>query len=285
MLTAGVLDRLEQDDAWLRALRRDCRLESDGNRQVFDAGHGRCVLFVPMLGELNVLYVPQMRALASSGFREITYVPIVKTTGRLTVQDRVDELVSVLDALGLASCDLVAWSDTGAVAHRFAMQHSGRVHSTSFVVVPDRYRLPLMLRGLLKPLSSLPIEHFVPAALVRWVLGSYMGGPRVTAQVVRKFAKRIPRLCAVFKCSCLPCIEEHDATTSGEVPTSLVIVGTASKVVAAEQAEALRLALRSREKLVLIDGGEHLATYANSAEVTSAVLDFIGRTHQPRILT
>jgi len=268
-------ERLQSDERWMSDRSRIYEVAPGQTSNIVDVGTGVPTMFVPMLEELNVVYSPQMRAVSEAGRRAITYAPLLQTKRRLSVSDRVSELAAMADFLRLTTFDLVAWSDTAAVAHRFALQYPERVRSLTFVVVPDVYRLPTTLRLLLWPLVNLPIERLVPIELVAFILGCYMSGPLLDARTVRSVARRIPNLGAVLKWSCLPCIEEHRVAGTSSLPPVLVIAGRLSRVVTVQQAQSLHRATGSKEAIVIIDNGEHVATYSNHAEVTKALLGFL----------
>lgn len=251
------------------------RLPDGETRRVLDLGAGSPIVFVPMLPHLNVLYVPQLRRLSSRGARVITYDPVIRASDRLSVSDRSRELVQLVDALEIARCDLFAWSDTGAVACRFAVDWPNRCRSLILTVLPDRYELPLPLAVLTGLLSKLPVERWVPSWLVAQILGIYMSGPTVKAAWIREYARRIPKLCAVFKWSCLPNLREHFVPPQAIKLPALIISGDTDKVVPVMRAERLREALPGAHRLIVLKGGEHLITYANADDVNEAVLGFL----------
>jgi pimeloyl-ACP methyl ester carboxylesterase len=119
--TEGPLVSDEQLDADLAYVDEGLRHERIGTweTELFDAGQGDPVLFVPILGHVEVIYARQLRDF-SRDHRAITYRRPEATTAPATIGDRVREVRELLDHLGIERVHIVGRGEGAIVAAEFA---------------------------------------------------------------------------------------------------------------------------------------------------------------------
>lgn len=246
-----------------------------GSRQIklFDVGVGEPVVFLPMAAELNFLYVSQIKEFEVDR-RVISYEPNLSWGPKIRISDRAKEFISIIDALKLESVHIVAWSDVGAVAYYLAKHWPERCRSIVFIALADKYQFPQPLHFLLQIFSSLPIEDFIPTWVVAYILGKFMGGPRIKPNWIAQYATRFRQLPRVFKYSFLPNMLEHHPVAHEVSTPCIVICGDNDPVVSVRQAQQMANLLSSAGKAVIIPGGEHLLNYANATIVNQIIRDF-----------
>lgn len=241
--------------------------------KVLIQGEGDPIIFIPMITELNFLYVPQLEAF-SSAYRVILYEPHLSCDFHVGIIDRAKETIALMDALRLESAHIVSWSDAGAAAYQLAKTWPERCKSVIFLGLPDKYILKQPTGFLMKILGKLPIEKLVPSRLLAHFLARFMKGPQVRHSWVVQAAMEVPKLSRLFKHSCLPNMLEHNPS-AGEVKVpSVVISGDSDPVVSCEKAHRMARMLSENQNAVIIPEGEHLLGYVNSVEVNQAMHEF-----------
>ena len=106
---------------------------------IIDVGEGAPIVFVPILEHLEFVYARQVRC-PSRSHRVILYRRREERWRFVGLEERAEELRSVLDALGLQQVDLVGHGDAAMVLFEFAARYPQRCRS----LVPHRpgRRLP-----------------------------------------------------------------------------------------------------------------------------------------------
>src|SRR5579883_1026179 len=89
---------------------------------VIDIGQGAPLVFVPILEHLEFVYARQIRTLSQSR-RVILYRRQETRDKPVGLADRVAELRTVLDSLGLAQADLLGHGDAAMVLFEFALRY------------------------------------------------------------------------------------------------------------------------------------------------------------------
>ncbi len=263
---------VERDKARLSTCQVPNESSADGRTQVFRMGEGESVIFVPMLGELNFLFVPSMQLIAEK-FSAITYVPSVSAHNIVTPGERAAELARVIEDCTRSPVHLVSWSDTAAATCRLMETRPDLVRSASFVAVPDCYRFPFPINLGLWLLYRLPLEKLPIKRLLLRNLGELMGGKSMPSAWVQKQAADIDSIVKVFKLSCLPCIVEHKSPDTTARKPALVIGGDDDKVTSPAQSERFAKAIGA--EFIFLEGGDHFPTYTNPVTVSCVIKDFI----------
>jgi len=143
--------------------------------------------------------------------------------------ERVEELCKVLDALEIASADFVGHGDAAMVLFEFALRYPERCRSLVIVAQGADYRIaPHPFIWLLHELFLLlPIEHLVPASLLRRIVIRYITHtePQSLPQKTIPWLTELPRVfieeqfskialwSAVYRYSVLPIIHHFDIRT------------------------------------------------------------------------
>jgi pimeloyl-ACP methyl ester carboxylesterase len=189
---------------------------------VIDLGAGDPLVFVPIHEHLEFVYARQFRAFCTSR-RVILY-------RRHESRSQFVSLGSVLDALGIASADLVAHGDGAMVLAEFALRYPSRCRSLAMVGLAADYRIaPHPFIWILHELFlRLPIERLVPAVLLRTIIMRYITYNRgdepgaaaaastyprlkeIPRELIEQQFRKIERWPALYRYSVLPVIHSFD---------------------------------------------------------------------------
>lgn len=242
--------------------------------KVTKIGDGPAIFFVPMLEELNFLYVPVMESL-STHFSAYTYAPRLSPNGFTTPDIRGAELANVIRAVGCQSVHLIAWSDCATGLCRLLDHHPELAKSASFIAVPDHFRFPFPINLGLSLLYNLPIERLPIRRLLLHGLGALMGGASIPPSWVKDQASHIGQLVKTFKFACLPSIRAHSPLQGEASCPSLVIGGDLDKVSSLAQSE--RFASAMGAQFTALAGGDHFPTYTSPKEVSAVLSNFLSK--------
>jgi 3-oxoadipate enol-lactonase len=267
---------LEQANADQNAIEQRMRavtLEDKSVVRVLDGGQGEAIIFLPMITELNFVYARQLDEFEID-HRIILYEPRLSRQSHFGIAARANEVLTLMNALGLESAHIVAWSDTGSAAYYLARHWPKRCRSVVFMGLADRYKFPQPLHFLTNMLAILPVEALVPSWMLARILARYLGGPRVNPTWVARRAVKVPQLSRLFKNSILPNLIEH-RPTSGEIRdvACLVICGNNDALVSVDQARRMADLLPGAEAKI-IPGGEHFLGYVNAEAVNAIMREF-----------
>ena len=211
------------DVAYLESLWRRVPVGED-DMPIIDIGNGAPIVFVPILEHLEFVYSRQVRALSQSR-RVILYRRREARRRFAGFAERVEELRSVLDALGLQQVDLVGHGDAAMVLLEFAALYPQRCRSLVIVAQAADYQIaPHPFIWLLHELFlRLPIEHILPAWFLRRIVINYIVSSRpahdkhISATVMRlprhlieQQFEKIALWPSVYKYSVLPIIHSFD---------------------------------------------------------------------------
>ena len=267
----------EQGDADQRAVEQQMReitLKDQSKLRVLDSGQGEPILFLPMIKDMNFVYARQLEEFGVD-HRVILYEPRLSRTSHFGVADRAREAVDLMDALGIKSAHVVAWSDAGAGAYYMAKTWPERCRSVVFLGLADRYTFPQPVQFLTRVLAYLPLEGTIPNWLLARILSQNLAGPRLKREWVAERAAQVPQLGRLFKHSVLPQIIEHQPV-AGEVKDvpCLQICGDNDALVTVEQARRMASLPSNSREAVIIPEGEHFLGYVNYEAVNNAMREF-----------
>ena len=192
---------------------------------LIDLGVGDPLVFVPILEHLEFVYARQVRTFSQSR-RIILYRRHESRTRFVSLAERAEELRRVLDARQIASADFVGHGDAAMVLFEFALRYPERCRSLIIVAQGADYRItPHPLIWLLHEIFlRLPIEHLVPASLVRRMVIRYITHtelslpsenfiPNITelpGEFIEEQFRKIALWPAVYRYSVLPVIHHFD---------------------------------------------------------------------------
>src|SRR5579884_1773061 len=146
---------------------------------VIDIGAGEPLVFVPILEHLEFVYARQVRFFSQSR-RVILYRRREDRRRFVSLAERAEELLTVLDALGLQKVDLVGHGDAAMVLFEFALRHPQRCRSLTIIAQAADYQIsPHPFIWLLHELFlRLPVEYILPASFLRHIVIKYITARR-----------------------------------------------------------------------------------------------------------
>ncbi|QBS39066.1 hypothetical protein DMB37_02015 [Nocardia sp. CS682] len=145
-------------------------------------------------------------------------------------------------------------------------------------MLPDRYRLrPPPMQAITTLLYRSPLERVVPPAVVRLLLGHYLGGPGASPSLLRRRAKDVPQFPQLFKHSMLPMFFEHQPAPDELRCPALVLTGDRSRIVAVDEARRMAELIGPQAQFRLVPGGEHFLGYIAADQVDRELRDFYAR--------
>jgi 3-oxoadipate enol-lactonase len=172
--------------------------------------------------------------------------------------DHADDLVALLDALGVVSAHVVGASLGGLVALWLAVRHPDRVRGAVFAGAAARFGTPEVWRE-----RADAVRLGGTGAVVDLVLGRFFSERfrREEADVVARFADVLRRQSPEGYVG--TCLALRDADLRSEVSSirapSLVVVGDEDVSAPPSDAEALRAAIPGA-RLIVLEGAGHLCT-------------------------
>ncbi|GCF11163.1 alpha/beta fold hydrolase [Dictyobacter arantiisoli] len=192
---------------------------------LIDLGTGDPLVFVPILEHLEFVYARQIRTFSQSR-RVLLYRRHESRTRFISRAERVEELLKVCDARGIASADFVAHGDAAMVLFEFALRYPQRCRSLIIVAQGADYRIaPHPLIWLLhEAFLRLPIERLIPAIILRRMVMRYIThtGPQkrtsdtnhsltqLPAHLIEEQFRKIALWPAIYRYSVLPVIHSFD---------------------------------------------------------------------------
>jgi pimeloyl-ACP methyl ester carboxylesterase len=158
---------------------------------IIDIGAGAPIVFVPILEHFEFVYARQMRALSQSR-RVILYRRREDRQRFVGLAERAEELRSVLDALGLQQVDLAGHGDAAMVLLEFAARYPQLCRSLVIIAQAADYQIaPHPFIWLLHELyMRLPVEHIVPARLLRRIVINYIVASHPTPNAPERIVRR-----------------------------------------------------------------------------------------------
>ncbi|UUV35878.1 alpha/beta hydrolase [Amycolatopsis roodepoortensis] len=236
-------------------------------------GTGPTVVCLPMITELNFVYLPQVQAL-SDQYEFVIYEPRLSRTHRVSAADRARELRTVIDTVGAESAHLLAWSDAGSAAYLACRWWPERIRSAVFLGLADHYTFPQPIQMLTHALDRFPIEKAFPPPVLGRLISHYLGGSKIPPRWVYSETRRIPQLRQLFKYSVLPCFRDHQPDSEPFPVPALLIGGDKDALVTPAQMRNMARLLNPDREAVIVPGGEHILGYATPEPVNDAVRDF-----------
>lgn len=280
--TEGPLVSDEQVDADLAYVEGGLTRERIGSweTEVFDAGQGEPVLFVPILGHVEVIYARQLRDF-SRDHRAITYRRPEATAAPATIGDRVREVRELLDHLSIDRVHIVGRGEGAIVAAEFAAAHPERCRSLVMVGLGLRHKVPpvAVTRSLNWALLHLPIDgRLLTDEGWRKKVVKYLSGrdQRLTYDQLWRIYSRIPDFIRVCKYSVTPLVHYYDLrpkAASLRVPTLLLTTDEDPRATRADL-DALAAALPDCRGAHVIPQGGRFVNYVQGDEVNRLIREF-----------
>jgi pimeloyl-ACP methyl ester carboxylesterase len=268
---------LEYVDAGLRPLRF-----GGVETEVFDQGSGEPILFVPILGHVEVIYARQLRDFARD-HRVLTYRRPESTTRPVSIADRVREVGALLDELGLPAVHVVGRGEGAIVAAEFASAHPERAQSLVMIGLGLRHKVPptLLTNTLNWALLHLPIDgRLLTDDAWRTKVVKYLSGQdqRLTYDQLLRVYRRIPDFIKVCKYSVTPLVHYYDLRPKAarlHTPTLLVTTDEDQRATRADLEELAARLPDCRGVHVVPEGGRFV-NYVQGDEVNRLIREFYG---------
>jgi pimeloyl-ACP methyl ester carboxylesterase len=266
------------DEAFVLDNMRPATIEGWSTR-IFDAGTGEPIVFVPILGGLEVVYAKQLRELQNEN-RVILHERTESLHKRVPVGPRVEEVRRVLDHLGLERAHIVGLGEAGITTYNFGRQYPDRVRSLTVLCCGPLYRVkPYWLtKRIVEPaIDRLPVEHLLPDALIRrFVVKTTSGDGPLPAHLISHMVERVPNQMRVHKYSVAPIEHRHDMypwAHTLDVPVLLINRDDDKVAPVDEMRELAALLPQCFGYEVLRDGGRFV-TYTWADRVNELLRDF-----------
>ncbi|HEY7795274.1 MAG TPA: alpha/beta hydrolase [Gaiellaceae bacterium] len=280
--TSGPLVSDEQLDGDLAYVDEGLKHDRIGSweTEVFDAGEGEAVLFVPILGHVEVIYARQLRDF-SQDHRAITYRRPEATRAPATIADRVREVRELLDHLNVETAHVVGRGEGAIVASEFAVAHSDRCRSLVMIGLGLRHKVPPvpLTRALNWALLHLPIDgRLLTDEGWRKKVVKYLSGSdqRLTYDQLWRVYVRIPEFIRTCKYSVTPLVHYYDLRPKAgslRVPTLLITTDEDARATR-EDLEALAAALPDCRGVHVVPQGGRFVNYVQGDEVNRLIREF-----------
>jgi pimeloyl-ACP methyl ester carboxylesterase len=287
--TAGPLVSDEQLDADLAYVDEGLKHDRIGSweTEVFDAGEGEAVLFVPILGHVEVIYARQLRDFTRD-HRAITYRRPEATRAPATIADRVREVRELLDHLGVDRAHVVGRGEGAIVASEFAVAHPDRCRSLVMIGLGLRHKVPpvLVTRALNSALLHLPIDgRLLTDEGWRKKVVKYLSGKdqRLTYDQLWRVYIRIPEFIRTCKYSVTPLVHYYDLRPKAgslRVPTLLITTDEDARATR-EDLEELAAALPDCRGVHVVPQGGRFVNYVQGDEVNRLIRGFYSGVAEP----
>jgi pimeloyl-ACP methyl ester carboxylesterase len=282
--TEGPLVSDEQLDADLEYVDAGLHHERiDGwETELFDQGQGEPVLFIPILGHVEVIYARQLRDF-SRDHRAITYRRPEATSAPASIADRVREVGQLLDHLGIPAAHIVGRGEGAIVAAELASAHPDRCRSLVMIGLGLQHKVPPVpvTRALNWALLHLPIDgRLITDEGWRKKVVKYLSGKdqRLTHDQLMRVYKRIPDFIRVCKYSVTPLVHYYDLRPKASqlrTPTLLVTTDEDQRATRADL-EELAAALPDCRGVHVVPQGGRFVNYVQGDEVNRLIREFYG---------
>lgn len=266
---------LDYVDAGLRPLRVD-----GWSTEVFDRGAGEPVLYVPILGHIEVVYAGQLRDF-SRDHRAITYRRPEATSAPKTIADRVEEVRQLLDRLDIESAHIVGRGEGAVVASEFAYAYPARCRSLVMISLGMDHKVPpvAITNTLNWVLLHWPIEgRLLTDTSWRLKVVKYLSGKdqRLTYDQLMRVYERIPDFIKVCKYSVTPLVLYHDLRGKAQriVTPTLLITTDEDPRATREDLEELAAALPDCRGVHVLPHGGRFVNYIQSDRTNHLIREF-----------
>lgn len=248
--------------------------------EVFDQGWGEPILFIPILGHIEVIYAGQLRDF-SRDYRAITYRRPEATSAPKSIAERVTEVRQLLDRLEIDRAHIVGRGEGAVVASEFAYAHPGRCRSLVMISLGMDHKVPpvAVTNSLNWALLNLPIEgRLLTDTSWRLKVVKYLSGKdqRLTYDQLMRVYQRIPDFIKVCKYSVTPLVFFHDLRGKAQritTPTLLITTDEDPRATR-EDLEELAAALPDCRGVHVLPHGGRFVNYIQSDRTNKLIREF-----------
>lgn len=192
-------------------------------------------------------------------------------TGDFTYWDSANDVLALMDHLGIESAVIGGMSQGGFLSLRVALTAPERVRALILLDTQAGTEAPETVEPY-NGLHAAWVEH--GAIAVQDIVASLILGPGDWTEWFNKWGAMVPdQFTKAFNC-----LMHRDDITSrlGEITCpALIVHGTADASIPMEKAEILRDGIAGPTTLVPIEGGPHAANMTHSEPVNAAILQFL----------
>jgi pimeloyl-ACP methyl ester carboxylesterase len=266
---------------------------------VSDLGTGDPLVFIPILEHLEFVYARLIRIFSASR-RVIMYRRRESRTRFVSLAERAEELLHVLDALQLPSADFVAHGDAAMVLFEFALRYPQRCRSLVIIAQGADYRIePHPLIWWLHELFvRLPVEHLLPASflrrtVVRYIthcepLNSSRNLPPTITELPRSLIEsqfcKIAQWPAVYRYSVLPVIHYFDVRARvAELRMPILLINRWDDILSPEKETTWLAQQLSRAVYHVVAGRERFFLYSEFERVSPLIQDFLEKVEREEL--
>ena len=248
----------------------------NGTNIAFEDSGGKGPVVILSHGFLmdHSMFDHQVEALKSS-YRVITWDERgfggTKATGEFTYWDSANDVLGLMDHLGIESAVVGGMSQGGFLSLRVALTAPSRVRALILIDTQAGTEAPETIEPY-NGLHAAWVEH--GSVAVQDIIASIILGPGEWPEWFAKWSVMQPEQFS----KAFNCLMHRDDITDrlSEITCpALIIHGTADVAIPMEKAEVLRDKLAGPTTLVPIEGGPHAANMTHPAPVNDAILRFL----------
>ncbi|MEY4031668.1 MAG: hypothetical protein RL573_580 [Actinomycetota bacterium] len=194
-----------------------------------------------------------------------------KATGDFTYWDSANDVLGLMDHLGIKSAVLGGMSQGGFLSLRVALTAPERVEALILLDTQAGVEAPETVEPY-NQLHAAWVEH--GAVAVQDIIAGIILGPGDWSEWFAKWGAMEPdQFTAAFNCL----MHRDDITDRlGEITCpALIVHGTADVAIPMEKAEVLRDRIAGPTTLVPVEGGPHAANMTHATETNRAIVQFL----------
>lgn len=194
-----------------------------------------------------------------------------KATGDFTYWDSANDVLGLMDHLGIKSAVLGGMSQGGFLSLRVALTAPERVEALILLDTQSGVEAPETVEPY-NQLHAAWVEH--GAVAVQDIIAGIILGPGDWSEWFAKWGAMEPdQFTAAFNCL----MRRDDITDRlGEITCpALIVHGTADVAIPMEKAEVLRDRIAGPTTLVPVEGGPHAANMTHATETNRAIVQFL----------
>ncbi len=193
------------------------------------------------------------------------------TPGPYSMELFVDDLLGLLEALGLRQIHLGGISIGGLIAQAFAAAHPQRLASLILIDTAMAFPPPQSWTERAALVRAQGLIAIADAVISRWVTPDFSATP--TTAGLRAMLLRTPVEGYAAAAEALATADLTHATATLQIPT-LVIVGAQDPSTPIATAQALHAAITG-SSLCIVPGAAHIPLVEKPEEITAAMLNFL----------
>lgn len=244
--------------------------EPDGRAIAYaDQGEGPAIVLLPAQG-LTITYLATLASVAEEdGFRVVRIGPRQQARDAVTMHDLAQDVVDVMDHLGLDSAWIGGHGFGGALARTVGLDHVGRVSGVMLLGAQTADPIPSDAQAALDLVFS-DAEDLTPAMRV---LASDGVDLDLAGRIIAHARDAAARRMQATAMAATP--DSEWATLPAGIP-NLIIQGAEDAVLPATLGVRLRADATDRASVVTIPGAGHLFPLTHAGEVEAEIEDYLG---------